>query len=69
MDKIGSILGHIPESLSSDGESREANTPGSEGCQLENDLVFEAAHNLSLIYILSGNFKAAKEITERYLVL
>ena len=41
----------------------------SEGCQLENDLVFEAAHNLSLIYILSGNFKAAKEITERYLVL
>lgn len=33
------------------------------------DLVFEAAHNLSLIFQLSGNIRAAKEITEKYLVL
>ena len=33
------------------------------------DMVFEAAHNLNLIYALSGNLQAAREITERYLVL
>jgi general transcription factor 3C polypeptide 3 (transcription factor C subunit 4) len=33
------------------------------------DLVFEASHNLSLIFQLSGNSSAAKEITEKYLVL
>jgi general transcription factor 3C polypeptide 3 (transcription factor C subunit 4) len=32
-------------------------------------LLFEAVHNLSLIYCSSGNYAAAKEITERYLVL
>jgi general transcription factor 3C polypeptide 3 (transcription factor C subunit 4) len=36
---------------------------------LKNDLVFEAAHNLSLIYFMSGNYEAASEITEKYLVL
>lgn len=35
----------------------------------ERDLVFEAAYNLSLIFELSGNVGAAKEITEKYLVL
>ena len=33
------------------------------------DLVFETAHNLNLIYSLSGNYLAAKEITEKYLTL
>jgi general transcription factor 3C polypeptide 3 (transcription factor C subunit 4) len=33
------------------------------------DLKFEAAHNLNLIFQLSGNIQAAKEITEKFLVL
>jgi general transcription factor 3C polypeptide 3 (transcription factor C subunit 4) len=33
------------------------------------DLIFEAAHNLNLIFCLSGNYQAAKKITEKYLVL
>ena len=33
------------------------------------DLVFECAHNLNLIFTLSGNYEAAKEVTEKYLVL
>ena len=33
------------------------------------DLVFECAHNLGLMFMLSGNYEAAKEVTERYLVL
>lgn len=33
------------------------------------DMVFEAAHNLNLIYALSGNWQAAREITEKHLVL
>jgi general transcription factor 3C polypeptide 3 (transcription factor C subunit 4) len=33
------------------------------------DLKFEAAHNLGLIYAFSGNYKAARELTEKYLVL
>jgi general transcription factor 3C polypeptide 3 (transcription factor C subunit 4) len=37
--------------------------------ELKNDLVFEAAHNLSLIYFMSANYEAAKEVMEKYLVL
>ena len=33
------------------------------------DLVFECAHNLNLIFTLTGNNEAAKEVTEKYLVL
>ena len=33
------------------------------------DLKFEAAHNLNLIFQLSGNIQAAREITEKFLVL
>src|SRR5271154_2762435 len=33
------------------------------------DLVFECAHNLGLMFTLSGNNEAAKEVTARYLVL
>ena len=33
------------------------------------DLVFECAHNLGLMFTLSGNYEAAKEVTERYVVL
>ena len=33
------------------------------------DLKLDIAHNLSLIFQLSGNVKAAKEITENFLVL
>ena len=36
---------------------------------LERDLIFEAVHNLSLIYCLSGNVEAARLITEKYLVI
>jgi general transcription factor 3C polypeptide 3 (transcription factor C subunit 4) len=30
---------------------------------------FEAAHNLALVYALSGNMGASRDVTERYLVL
>jgi len=40
-----------------------------EGGLGKRDLVFECAHNLNLIFTLSGNNEAAKEITEKYLVL
>jgi len=33
------------------------------------DLKFEAAHNLNLIFQLSGNTQAAREIAEKFLVL
>jgi general transcription factor 3C polypeptide 3 (transcription factor C subunit 4) len=33
------------------------------------DLIMEAAYNLSLIFMLSGNEEASKEITEKYLVI
>jgi general transcription factor 3C polypeptide 3 (transcription factor C subunit 4) len=36
---------------------------------LERDLVFEAVHNLNLIMCLAGNVKAAKALTEKYLVI
>src|SRR5271155_1777643 len=29
------------------------------------DLVFECAHNLGLTFMLSGNYEAAKEVTEK----
>jgi general transcription factor 3C polypeptide 3 (transcription factor C subunit 4) len=37
--------------------------------KLKRDLVFEAVHNMTLIYALSGNMGAVKELTEKYLVL
>src|SRR5579859_4968622 len=37
--------------------------------QLKYDLSFEAAHNLCLIYSLSGNYEATREVTEKYLLL
>ncbi|OBA21850.1 TPR-like protein [Metschnikowia bicuspidata var. bicuspidata NRRL YB-4993] len=36
---------------------------------LDYDLLMEAAYNLSLIYIISGNSMLAKEITDRYLTV
>src|SRR5277367_6720789 len=33
------------------------------------DLIFECAHNLVLMFTLSGNFEAAKEVTEKYLMI
>lgn len=33
------------------------------------DLLFETVHNLNLIFCLSANEAAAREITEKYLVL
>ena len=32
-------------------------------------VTFEAAHNLALVYALSGNMSAARDVTEKYSVL
>lgn len=40
-----------------------------EGGLGKRDLKFEVAHNLNLIFQLSGNIQAAREITEKFLVL
>jgi len=36
---------------------------------LEKDLVFEAVHNLNLIYCLGGNVDATRKLTDKYLVI
>ena len=42
---------------------------GVEGGLGRRDLVFECAHNLNLMFTLSGNYEAARGVTEKYLIL
>jgi len=41
----------------------------SEENTIDGDLKWEAAYNLQMIYMTSGNAKLAADVTERYLVI